>query len=255
MTNYLNFLWFLFSTDGTLADQSLLLSHSFLLLIVTPTSHSKENSNHNKHDLKDKRIEKLTAELKEFKSLIREELYVMKKMIEGLKVEKAIPKYSVVTESLKEELIYLRNENLTKTQIIKTITKNKYLPSALSRQSSSSTKEPYNTRVEMIYDSTFDLTENKSKRSGLQTRHDSLQAIANNSNNKKLNDNKTTPHKDPSKNSKSMHVPRKNTLIVGDFILKHVEGWHLNKIMKSNVSVRSIPGTSTNGMVHHVKDV
>ena len=91
----------------------------------------------------------------------------MKKMIEGLKVEKAIPKYSVVTESLKEELIYLRNENLNKTQIIKTITKNKYLPSALSTQSSSSTKEPYNTRVEMIYDSTIDLTKNKSKPSGL----------------------------------------------------------------------------------------
>ena len=109
----------------------------------------------------------------------------MKKMIEGLKVEKAIPKYSVVTESLKEELIYLRNENLNKTQIIKTITKNKYLPSALSTQSSSSTKESYNTRVEMIYDSTIDLTENKSKPSGLQTRDDSLQAIANNSNNKK----------------------------------------------------------------------
>ena len=179
----------------------------------------------------------------------------MKKMIEGLKVEKAIPKYSVVTESLKEELIYLRNENLNKTQIIKTITKNKYLPSALSTQSSSSTKESYNTRVEMIYDSTIDLTENKSKPSGLQTRDDSLQAIANNSNNKKLDDNKTAPHKDPSKNSKSMYVPRKNTLIVGNSILKHVEGWHLNKIMKSNVSVRYIPGTSTNGMVHHVKDV
>ena len=179
-----------------------------------------------------------------FKSFIREELHVMKKMIEGLKDQKPTSKYSVVTEFLKEELIHLRNENLTKNQIIKTMTKNKYLPSALSTQSSSSTKEPYNTCVEMIYDSTIDLTENKSKLSGLQTRDDSLQAIANNSNNKKLNDSKTTPHKDPSNNSKSMHVPRKNTFIVGDSILKHVEGWHLNKIMKSNVSVRSIPGTS-----------
>ena len=102
-----------------------------------------------------------------FKSFIREELHVMKKMIEGLKDQKPTSKYSVVTEFLKEELIHLRNENLTKNQIIKTMTKNKYLPSALSTQSSSSTKEPYNTRVEMIYDSTIDLTKNKSKPSGL----------------------------------------------------------------------------------------
>ena len=40
---------------------------------------------------------------------------------------------------------------------------------------------------------------------------------------------------------------------MGDSILKHVEGWRLNKRMKSNVSVRSIPGASTNGMIHHIK--
>ena len=80
-----------------------------------------------------------------------------------------------------------------------------------------------------------------------------MQAIANKNDNKKLKDNKTTPHKDPSKNSKFTNVPRKNTLIVGDSILKHVEGWRLNQRMKSNVSIRSIPGASTNGMVHHIK--
>ena len=75
--------------------------------------------------------------------------------------------------------------------------------------------------------------------------------IANNNNNNKL---RTTPHKDPLKISKSINVPRKNTLIVGDSILKHVEGWCLNKRMKSTVSVRSIPGVSTNTMTHHVKE-
>ena len=40
---------------------------------------------------------------------------------------------------------------------------------------------------------------------------------------------------------------------MGDFILKHAEGWRLKKRMKSNVSVRSIPGASTNCMIHHVK--
>ena len=59
------------STDDTLLDPSLLLfqesqfstSNSTTRIIhsaitsVTPTSHSKENSNHDKHDLKDERIE------------------------------------------------------------------------------------------------------------------------------------------------------------------------------------------------------
>ena len=105
----------------------------------------------------------------------------------------------------------------------------------------------------MTHNSTIDLTENnKCKPSGSQTRDDNLQAITNNNNNK-LKDNKTTVHKGPSKSSKSINVPRKITLIVLDSILKHVKGWRLNKRMKSKVSVRSILGASTNGMIHHVK--
>ena len=45
----------------------------------TPNSHSKENSNHNTHDLKDEPIEQLNAELKALKSFIVEERYVTKK--------------------------------------------------------------------------------------------------------------------------------------------------------------------------------
>ena len=144
------------STDDTLTDPNLLLIqesqfstststaptiHS-AVTSVTPTSHSKENFNHNKHDLKDERIEQLNAELKALKSFIRKELYVMKEMIEDLQGQKATPSHSVVTESLKEELIYLRNKSLTKTQIIKTITEKQHLPSTSSKQTSSNTKEP-----------------------------------------------------------------------------------------------------------------
>ena len=256
------------SSDNTQSDSNLLLFQESQFSVSniaapvihaalksgTPTSHFKENSIHNKHDLKDERIEQLNAELKALKSFIREELYLMKKMTEDLQGQKSTPNHSVVAESLKEELIYVRNENLTKIQIIKTITENQHLPSTFSTQSSSSTKEQSNTRLEMTHNLTIDLTENeKCKPSGLQTRDDNLQAITNN-NNKKLKDNKTTLHKDPSKSSKSINVPRKNTLIVVDFILKHVEGWRLNKRMKSNVLVRSIPGTSTNGKIYHVKE-
>ena len=77
--------------------------------------------------------------------------------------------------------MYLRNENLTKTQIIKTITENYYLPSTFSTQSSTSTKEPYNIHLEIVHNSTSYLTENnKSKRWVSQTWDDNLQAIANN---------------------------------------------------------------------------
>ena len=79
-----------------------------------PTSYSKENSIHNKHDLKDERIEQLNAGLRAFKSFIKEEIYLMKKVIEGLQGQKT-PNHSVVAESLKEETIYLTNENFTKT--------------------------------------------------------------------------------------------------------------------------------------------
>ena len=165
----------------------------------------------------------------------------MKKMIEDLQDQKTTSNHSVVIESLKEELIYLRNENLTKTQTIKTITENQHL-STSSTQNSLNTKETSNTRPEMTHNSTIDLAENnKCKPTGSQTRDDNFQAIVNN-NNKKLKDTETTLHKDPSKNSKSINVPRKSTLIVGDSILRHVEGWRLNKSMKANVSVGSIPG-------------
>ena len=56
----------------------------------------------------------------------------MKKVIEDLQDQKATPNHSVVAEFLKEELIYVRNENLTKTQIIKRITENQHLPTSFN---------------------------------------------------------------------------------------------------------------------------
>ena len=150
----------------------------------------------------------MNADLKAFKSFIRGELHVVKKMIQDLPGQKAIPNHSVVTESLKEKLIYLRNENFTKAQIMKTITESQHLPSSSSTQSSSNTKEPSSNRPEMAHNSTIDLIgNNKCKSTGSQTRNDNFQAIVNNSNNKKLKDNETTPDKVPLKNWKSINVP------------------------------------------------
>ena len=74
------------STDDTPRDPSLLLfqesqfsiSNNIATTVLsavtsgTPTLHSKENSVHNKHDLKDEWIEQLNAEVKALKSFIRE---------------------------------------------------------------------------------------------------------------------------------------------------------------------------------------
>ena len=43
------------------------------------------------------------------------------------------------------------------------------------------------------------------------------------------------------------------TLIVGDSIVRHIDGWRLNKRMRSTVSVTSIPAVKTKDMIHHVK--
>ena len=85
ITNYLKLLWFLALI--TLRYPSLLLFqesqfstfnsatpiiHS-AVTSVTPTSHSKENVNHNEHNLKDGRIEQWNVELKALKALICDE--------------------------------------------------------------------------------------------------------------------------------------------------------------------------------------
>ena len=97
-----------FSTDDTLSDPNLFsfqeyqfsTSNSttpiihFAVPSVIPSSHSEENSNHNKYGLKDERIEQLmNAELKDLKSFVMEELNLVKKMIEDLQSQKATPNH------------------------------------------------------------------------------------------------------------------------------------------------------------------
>ena len=46
---------------------------------------------------------------------------------------------------------------------------------------------------------------------------------------------------------------RKKTLIVGDLIVKNIDGWRFSKKMKSSVAVKSITGAIAKGMKHHIK--
>ena len=54
-------------------------------------------------------------------------------------------------------------------------------------------------------------------------------------------------------NPMSSNPPRKKTLILGNSIVKHVEGWRLNKRMRSTVSVKSIPGATSKAMKYYFK--
>ena len=74
------------------------------------------------NDTKDEQIYNLNAEVKALKSFIVEQLYVIKKSIEDIKCQGSIPNSSDLLQSLKEELSYLRSENLNKTSIIKSLT-------------------------------------------------------------------------------------------------------------------------------------
>ena len=100
------------------------------------------------------------------------------------------------------QLYYLRNENLAKTSIIKSLTENHCVLANIN-----SVLIPPN------------LQENQKNNQDLR----------------------------------SDNPQRKKTLILGDSIVKHVEGWRLNKRMKSAVFVRCIPETTTNAMKHHLK--
>ena len=53
-----------------------------------------------------------------------EQLYVIKKSVEEFRPENVTPNNLELIETLKQEIRYLRNENITKTCIIKSLTEN-----------------------------------------------------------------------------------------------------------------------------------
>ena len=76
------------------------------------------------NDTKDEQSDNLNAKVKALKSFIIEQLYVIKKLIENFKCQENIPNNSVLIQSLKDVLNYLRNKNLAKTSIIKSLAEN-----------------------------------------------------------------------------------------------------------------------------------
>ena len=198
---------------------------------------SKQPTDFIVNDMKDEQINNLNAEVKALKSFIIVQLYVIKKSIEDFKGQKNISNSgsSVLIQSLKEELHYLRNENLAKTSIIKSLTENHCIPANIN-----SVLFPQNLHREKVQDdkSSPNKSSESSKTEGKCIILNEIKSQANQKNNQNL---------------RSDNPQRKKTLILGDSIVKHVEGWRLNKRMKSAVSVRCIPGATTNAMKHHLK--
>ena len=108
------------------------------------------------NDTKDEQIYNLNAEVKALKSFIVEQLYVIKKSIEDIKCQESIPNSSDLLQSLKQELSYLRNENLNKISIIKSLTVNHCVPASIN-----STVFPPNLNHEKVQDEKHKSTTNK----------------------------------------------------------------------------------------------
>ena len=58
------------------------------------------------------------------KSFIVKQFYVIKTSVEDFRLENVTPNNLELIETLKQEIRYLRNENITKTCIIKSLTEN-----------------------------------------------------------------------------------------------------------------------------------
>ena len=122
---------------------------------VSPIS-SEQPTDFIVNDTKDGQIYNLNAEVKALKSFVVEQLYVIKKSIEDIRCQESIPNSSDLLHSLKEELSYLRNENLNKISIIKSLTENHCVPANIN-----STVFPPNLHHEKVQDEEHKSTTNK----------------------------------------------------------------------------------------------
>ena len=122
---------------------------------VSPIS-SEQPTDFIVNDTKDGQIYNLNAEVKALKSFVVEQLYVTKKSIEDIRCQESIPNSLDLLHSLKEELSYLRNENLNKISIIKSLTENHCVPANIN-----STVFPPNLHHEKVQDEEHKSTTNK----------------------------------------------------------------------------------------------
>ena len=170
------------------------------------------------------------------KSFLMEQLHVIKKSVEDFRSENVTTNNLELIETLKEKIRKyknLMNENITKTYITK------YLNQATGYGKATTTPKVHQQetaiQTEVI---------RRQEKINPQNSHENSKSLPNRNVRKSGNN--------PSLKQNKEDVKEKN-LNVGDSLVKHIDGWRLNKRVMSTVSVRSIPGATTKGMIHHVK--
>ena len=167
-----------------------------------------------------------------------EQLYVIKKSVEDFRSKNSTPNNIELIETLKKEIRYFRRENITKTYIIKPLTENKATGHVKATTTPKIHQQDTVIQTEVI-PKTWPQEETTP-----QNNHDTSKSLPN------ANVRKSGNNLPPKQNKKKR---KEKDLIVGDSIVKHIDDWRLNKRMRSTVSVRSISGATTKGMIHHVK--
>ena len=173
-----------------------------------------------------------------WKFFIIEQLYVMKKSVEDFRSQNVTPNNLELIETLKEEICYLRNKNITKTNIMKSLTKNQATGHIKATATPNVHQQDTAIQTE-VTQRTWPQEEMTPQNS-----HDTSKSLPN-ANVRKSGNN-------PSLRQDKENVQKK-TMIVGDSIVRHIDGWRLNKRMRSTVSVTSIPAAKTKDVIHHVK--
>ena len=192
------------------------------------------------NDIRKDLMQHVNRKVENLKVLIDNEFTTIRRSIEDLKRTNFITENMSLIDSLKEEVTYLRKENIIKTEIMKSLTEKNQLVAPVFLQneypnSESNTSLANNEKISHTKNS----TENEHHRD-----NSSLLAKENNKGIERRNDEKEKP--------KLKNKSVKKTLIMRDSTNKNVDGWRLNQRMKSIVSVRSISGARTKAMKDHV---
>ena len=149
-----------------------------------------------------------------WKSFIIEQLYVIKKSVEDFRSQNVTPNNLELIETLKEKIRYLRNENITKTNITKSLTKNQATGHIKATATPNVHQQDTAIQTE-VTPRTWPQEEITPQNS-----HDTSKSLPNanvrkSGNNPSLRQNKENQ--------------TKKTLIVGASIVKHIDGWRLDK--------------------------
>ena len=84
----------------------------------------------------------VNSEVENLKALIDKEFTTIRRSIEDLKRTNVITDNMLLKDSLKEEVSYLRKENIIQTEIIKSLTEKKQLVAPASLQNKHPNSEP-----------------------------------------------------------------------------------------------------------------